>query len=105
MKLETTIGKRSRYDLARKRYHAWMWRSKEGKMYKAILFVLTEGKCPVCKVDMVLAFNDSENKRPNSVTLDHTIPLDEILEHNKMGLEIMCKRCNSLKGNANDRRK
>ena len=34
----------------------------------------------------------------NAATLDHTIPLSVVLEHKKIGLEIMCRKCNFLKG-------
>lgn len=98
MKIEgMTLGKFSKRDIARKQYAQWQNRTREAKMYKAILFVLSEGKCPNCGIYMVLSFNYKMNKRDNAATLDHTIPIAKTLEHSKYGLEIMCKKCNSEK--------
>lgn len=98
MKVEgLTLGKGSKRDLARKQYSSWQWRTTESKVYKAILFALSRGKCPTCNVDMVLSFNEKTNAQPNAATLDHTIPLAHTLKHSKYGLEIMCRKCNSAK--------
>lgn len=91
-------GKASKHDLARKQYNRWLYRTKESRVYKAILFALSEGECPKCGIDMFLSFNGDMNTKDNAATLDHTIPLAIVLEHRKYGMEIMCRKCNNKKG-------
>ena len=82
-------------DRARAKYSKWVNSTKEARIYRAILFVLAEGKCPECGVEMFLSFNSKVNEASNSVTLDHITPLSETLTLNKLDLRIMCKKCNS----------
>ena len=99
MKIEGMIpSKASQVQLARKQYSRWLGRTKESRIFKAVLFALAGGECPSCGVDMVLSFNGIINKQPNAATLDHTIPLAVVLKHKKYGMEIMCFKCNSQKG-------
>jgi 5-methylcytosine-specific restriction endonuclease McrA len=98
MKVEgLPLGKSSKYLLARKHFQQWRILSKESKIYRATLFALCNGECPTCGVDMILSFNEKENERGNSATLDHITPLIKVQEHSKFGLMIMCKDCNSKK--------
>lgn len=99
MKIEgLTPGRSSQRALARKKYSHWLGRTKESKIFKAVLFALAAGECPVCGIDMVLSFNGEVNMQPNAATIDHTIPLAEVLVHKKYGMEIMCQKCNVTKG-------
>lgn len=92
------ITRKNQLERARKHFQAWSNDRVESKIYKATLFALCKGICPNCGVDMILSYNFEENKRPNAATLDHVVPLSEILEHQKYGLQIMCWDCNSRKG-------
>lgn len=103
MKLEAALGQSSMQDLkrarklhSRKLYEDWRTRTKESKIYLCVLFALAEGKCPRCGVYMFLSFNNEHS--PNKATLDHIEPLSETMEHTKLGLQIMCLKCNKLKG-------
>src|SRR5262245_35138370 len=95
--LELSMTKKDKADVARRGYHQWRNRKRTAKIYIAVLFAMCGGVCPICGCGMILSFDQQENERPNSATLDHTIPLVETMEHSKFGLEIMCKRCNSIK--------
>lgn len=99
MVVDLPLGKHSKYLLARKRYSQWRNKTKESKMLLATLFVLCNGKCPVCGCDMVLGFNQDIQNLEYAATLDHTTPISLVLEHRKYGLDIMCRKCNSAKGN------
>ena len=92
----------SQLDRIRKQYKSWRQHTKESKILLATLFALCEGKCPLCGKNMVLAFDGNCSDVANSATLDHITPLSKVLEHKKYGLQIMCKCCNSLKGNRDD---
>lgn len=98
MKIEAKVGQRSMRELktARKNYNAWMNRSKESKIYRAVLYALSDGDCPVCGRHMIMSFHGDQGD--NLATLDHTLPLSVTLEHKKVGLEIMCQKCNFDKG-------
>lgn len=99
MKIEgLTLSRKSRYNLARKKYADWANARVESKIYKATLFALCGGECPSCGVDMVLSYNKEINEQPNSATLDHVVPLSKVLEHQKYGLQILCFKCNVDKG-------
>lgn len=98
MKIEGNLSKESLYRIARNKYRSYRQRKKESKVYLGILFAMCEGKCPTCGVNMILSFNEIDNMRINSATLDHVYPLSKELEHKKYGLEIMCRNCNLIKG-------
>lgn len=99
MEIIAEFSKRAKYLEARKLYGKYRQRRKESKIYIAMMFAMCEGVCPVCERKMILSFDDIENRRGISATLDHTTPLSYELEHKKSGLEIMCKECNHRKGN------
>jgi 5-methylcytosine-specific restriction endonuclease McrA len=92
--LGLSVTKKDRKTIARDGYHRWRTYTKTAKVYLGILFAMCEGVCPLCGEDMILSFNQQENERPNSATLDHVTPLAEVMEHSKYNLQIMCKRCN-----------
>jgi len=87
------------YKKINKQYRRWRETKRESKIYRAMLFAICDGKCPICGVDMVLSFNSEVNQKKNSVTLDHIIPLRLKGSHYKEGLEIMCKGCNNKEYN------
>lgn len=93
------ISPRSKTMLLRKQYQRWRWRSKESRMLIATLFILCGGVCPECGKPMILSFNKLDNERDNSATLDHITPISRVIETSKYGMQIMCRRCNGLKGN------
>lgn len=76
-------------------YQRWRNRSRESKIYLCTLFTLADGKCPECKVDMIVTFADLN--MPNKATLDHIDPLSETMEHDKLNLRIMCQQCNGTR--------
>jgi len=77
-------------------YRSWRHLTKESKLYLAVMFVLCEGKCPKCGVGMILSFT-KEDECPRSATLDHINNLSYTEKHEKLGLTILCKACNSRK--------
>jgi len=97
MKIEIPIHKKSNLEKARSDYRRWRNKRVTSKIYLSVLFSICEGKCPTCGVDMILSFNNTDNQSKRSATLDHIMPLSEILKHSKYGLQIMCKDCNSRK--------
>ena len=92
------LDKKSRLRIARGQFTNWSNQRTESKIYKATLFALAKGVCPDCGVDMVLSFNKEVNEQPNAATLDHIIPLSEMLENNRYGLRICCMKCNTARG-------
>lgn len=101
VKIEGLVpGRSSARNLARRQYNHWQNSTKESKIFKAVLFALAAGVCPVCETYMILSYDENENKRDNSATLDHTIPISKVLEHRKYGLEIMCRKCNNEKADS-----
>ncbi len=95
IELTSSVGLKSKKDIARGKYREWSCYTKEAGIYKAILFVLARGKCPRCGRDMFFSYNRKWNNNRHAVTLDHTIPLAVTLKHSKFGLQILCKECNN----------
>lgn len=102
--MEVVIGSKGQTKLAhyrknndREAYRKWRQRSKESRLYLATMFVLAEGRCPKCGIDMYIDFKNES--RDDKASLDHIIPLSKTMEHTKLGFQIMCTRCNRLKAN------
>src|SRR3990167_5061906 len=76
---------------SRDRYNRWRKQAKESKLYLCTLFVLAEGRCPECGVDMYIDF--METNEDNKASLDHVNPISRTLYHDKLNLQIMCRKC------------
>lgn len=68
-------------------------RNKVKKLRKELLAELKVPNCPSCGIKMA----PSHHNAPNSITLDHVIPISEGGVTNRENVQIMCKACNNRK--------
>lgn len=83
---------RKRYNEWRKTLGAWQLLA---KMYREV-----EGKCPDCKLEMILPEYKVYSEHPRKATFDHIIPLSITKKNDKNNLTIKCHDCNCKKGSA-----
>lgn len=94
MEIIGELSHKAKKAIARGTYSRYRNERKESKAYIAILFAMCNGTCPKCGQKMILSFDDKWNNRGYSATLDHIMPLSMEVDQGKMGLQIMCRRCN-----------
>jgi len=84
-------------DVMQNKFANWK-KKKSGRECLAVLFVECKGKCPKCKQDMVLSYEDKTYE--NRATWNHKVPLADNYDLSKCieNLEILCWKCNNEEG-------
>lgn len=85
---------------ARSNYNKWS-KMPGGRLTKAIIFALQDGRCADCKKPVFLTYHNDQYVAHNKAmaTLDHIKPLSVTLKHDAGAeYQILCPDCNLRKG-------